>query len=457
VSQRILWGTTALLIISFTLFVGMICCLYYKNYWTPCYDFGLFSQMFYYMKETGQCLITCERDELMNHFAVHFSPVYYLLLPIYALIPSPCTLLVAQAATAAFGAVPLVLLCKHYKLSNVTAITFAVVYLLYPSFLGGCFWYLHENCFLAPLLLWYMYFSEKEQIVLTAVFALLTLSVKEDAAVYAAVMALYFFFARKNHKCNLCILGFSVLYFIVVTKLMSVYGEGIMSNSRYGNYIYDDGGLFTVIKSVLQNPVYAIKQMFMEKKLKFILQMLVPLCFLPLAIKKPAKLILLIPFLLVNLMTDYQYQYHIGFQYTFGSGALLMYLAVSNYAEMGKSRSKLLLCAVLSSVVIFAGGYFSKIDYIDEYKNSYTQREIINEALSLIPSNASVSASTFLIANLSDREVLYELETTRHQTEYVVLDLRYATDEYNVDSYLSENFETVYYAQNVIAVFRQIS
>ena len=444
----------ALFIIAFTLFVGFICCLYYKNYKTPCYDFGLFSQMFWYMKETGECLITCERDTLLNHFAVHFSPIYYLILPIYIIIPSPCTLLVLQALIVASGLIPLSLISKHYNLSALGTILFSVCYILYPGFMGGCFWYLHENCFLLPLLLWYLYFSEKEKIFPTVFFALLTLTVKEDAAVYVALIASYFIFSRKNYKCNLFILFFSVLYFVTVTKLMSVYGEGVMSDSRYGEYIYDDSGLFSVIKSVIQNPIFAIYQIFKEEKFLFILQMLCPLGFLPLLIKKPEKLILFIPLILVNLMTNYPYQYDIGFQYTFGSGAILFYLSVTNYSESGKNRSKILLCGVLSAVIIFSGGYLSKITYVEEYISASQQREVIDEALKLVPEDASVAASTRLVANLSEREVIYELETTKQNAEYIVFDLRNSEEKSNLEKYLNDRYTILFYEEEIICVFK---
>ena len=37
---------------------------------SPTYDFGIFSQMYYYMKETGLPFTTCERDGLLSHFEV---------------------------------------------------------------------------------------------------------------------------------------------------------------------------------------------------------------------------------------------------------------------------------------------------------------------------------------------------------------------------------------------------
>ncbi|MCH5197565.1 MAG: DUF2079 domain-containing protein [Oscillospiraceae bacterium] len=448
---RLKWIMCALLIGLYTLYVGGLCCVYYRTYRTPCFDFGLFAQMFYYMKETGRCLITCERDKLLSHFAVHFSPIYYLLLPLYFILPSPCTLLVSQAFIVASAAIPLMLLCRHFKLSDTAALIFVSLLILYPSFMGGCFWYLHENCFLTPLLLWLMYFFEKDRFGFIAAFALLTLFVKEDAAVYVAVVSLYYIFAKKNYKCSATVFLFSVVYFVVVTKCMNAFGEGIMSNSRYGNYIYDGGGLFSVIKAVLQNPAYAVLQIFTQEKLIFMLQMLVGLSFLPFAVKKPSKLLLFIPLVLVNLMTSYSYQFDIGFQYTFGSGALLFYLAVSNYSDLGENRNKLLCSAVLSSLILFSGGYLKKTSALFEAENNRQTAEIIDEALALIPDDASVLASTFLLANVSQRKELYEIERTSHRAEYIAGDLRNGR-VFPMEEYLNEGYEIIFYEEGIVAV-----
>ena len=58
------------------------------------------------------------------------------------------------------------------------------------------------------------------------------------------------------------------------------------------------------------------------------------IAFLPLITRKPSRFLLLGPFLIMNLVTDYQYQYDLGFQYSFGSGALLVYLAAINLADI---------------------------------------------------------------------------------------------------------------------------
>jgi len=453
INKKQKWLIISLLVLFYTLFVGGICCIYYKTYRTPCYDFGLFSQMFYYMKETGKCLITCERDALLNHFAVHFSPVYYLLLPIYLIFPSPCTLLILQAFIVSSAVIPLALLCEHFGLSNRSSVAFSLCLLLYPAFMGGCFWYLHENCFLTPFILWLMYFFEKGKAFPIILFSLLTLCVKEDAAIYVAVISLYYIFAKKNYKCSLTIFVFSIVYFVIVTKCMSIYGEGIMSSNRYGNYIYDDNGIFTVVKSVMQNPAYAISQVFTSEKLVFLLQLTVGLSFLPFAIKKPENLILLIPLLVVNLMTDYKYQFNIGFQYVFGSGALLFYMAISNYSSLKKNKGRFLIIAVLCSVVIFSGGYLTKAKELFPTESRTKEVKTIEQAISLIPDNAPLCASTFLLANVSERPELYELESTSQLTEYILADLRY-NNRITVSDYLREGYELLFYEENIVAVLR---
>ena len=85
-------ATTAALAVGYFLYVSIWTVARVETFSTPSYDFGIFSQMFHYMKTSGQPLTTLERDGLLSHFAVHVSPIYYLLLPVYCLFPKPETL-----------------------------------------------------------------------------------------------------------------------------------------------------------------------------------------------------------------------------------------------------------------------------------------------------------------------------------------------------------------------------
>lgn len=459
ISEKLLWIGAVALILIFAVPMSISCCLRYKNYYTPCYDFGIFSQMFYYMNETGTPFVTCERDCLLSHFSVHFSPAFYLIYPIYKLFPTPMTLMAVQCLLPALGVIPLIKICLNRNLSNLSSLGFAACYLLYLPIGGSCNYYIHENNFLPPMLLFLLYFMEKNKTAPALIFGLLTLLTKEDSPVYTALIALYFIFAGKNYKCSIILFFISVVYFIAVTHYLSVFGDGVMT-SRYQNYIYDDSGsLFTVIKAVMQNPLYVMQQSITEAKIKYILQMLLPILFLPLCIKKPSSLILLIPFVLVNLMTNYRYQYDIMYQYGFGSGTLLMYLAVDNFSKIkkGQGRTKLFLCCLLSSVIMFFGTFGEWLSFYHVYDYCTDSRTTIDYALKLIPHNASVACSTFILPNLSQRKEIYQLETTINTADYYVLDLRFDTDEYNLFDFQSPEYKQIYLKEEVIAIFQKNS
>ena len=90
--EQWLTGKKLLVILTITAaawfsFTAVMTVLRYRLNYASAYDFGIFSQMYYYMDKGLSPLTTCERDGLLSHFAVHLSPVFYLLLPFYKLVP----------------------------------------------------------------------------------------------------------------------------------------------------------------------------------------------------------------------------------------------------------------------------------------------------------------------------------------------------------------------------------
>ena len=131
---------------------------------------------------------------------------------------------------------------------------------------------------------------------------------------------------------------------------------------------------------------------------------------------------------------------------------------IINICDMDVKKKMLMLRMTAMAVVIFFMAFnVSRLDNAFNYVDENNKRVIdtMNEGLSTIPDDASVTATTFLCASLSKHKILYELYYTDKQTEYIALDLRYSDTYYNVSSYLnSSQYETVYYAENVIAVFK---
>lgn len=433
-------GKTAKLVIAavaivFVAVVGVAGVLRYESNWAPNFDFGIFCNMYYNMKESFQPLTTCERDTLLSHFAVHMSPIYYLLLPVYWIFPSPSTLQMMQAVVLAGAVIPMYLLAKHFKLSNPRTLLLCAVLLFHPAVAAGTNYDLHENCFLLPLLLWSFLFFEKEKYIPMSVFLVLTLLVKEDAAVYVIFFALYVFLSRRKYLLGAIIAAVAGVYFIIVLSYLGTSGDGVMS-WRYGNFIVGDGGLFDAVKNVLVNPAYVFTQIFIDsengysQKLLLILQLFVPLAFLPLGTKKVSRLLLILPFILLNLMTLYSYQYNISFQYTFGPMAFLFYMTALNVKDMKPVTSKMLLSvAAVAACVLFIGSAVPRLSqYAEIIVRDQEDIALTNEALDSIPEEATVIASSYFVPRLSERKVIYAVNHHEvkqgERVDFVIIDTR---------------------------------
>ena len=457
---------------------------------SPCYDLGIFTQMYDNMAETFLPMTTCERGEHLSHFAVHFSPILYLLLP-FCYITDPITMLVFAQVILVFSAVfPLWLICRRVGLSATVTTAVSLLFLMYPAMSSGAFYDFHENAFLAPLILWTLYFVHAEKWIPTFIFALGVLAVKEDAAMYVGFIALFVFFSRKKYIQGALLMAMTLGYFLFATHTLLSSGEGVMLGSRYYNVIGYDGSFTDLIKVAFVDPaLYAIESLNADKLL-YAVNMLLPLAFLPLMTSKPSRWLLIAPLFVINLITDYVYQYDLGFQYSFGSGALLTYLAAVNIAdiipcakpvdeemaEVAQSEIKLLKArlgaailasALFSSLFLMSARLPSQSYYVKLYSQEKEDIAIANEVLAGIDRSKSVMATSMYLTPLYDVDELYHSSQVLDDngyielfTDVVVLDLRpYISDASSVNSYVRayqfNGYEIITEIEDVIIVMER--
>lgn len=463
------WGALAVCGVLFLAMAGVLAllgCLRHRCYVTPNFDFGIFCQMFHNMKETGLPLTTCERDGLLSHFAVHISPVYYLLLPFYMLFPTPYTLIIGQAVVVASGVFPLLLLCRRYGLSEKVGALLCLVYAAYPALSTGCLYDLHENCFLAPLLLWLFCAYEYKKTWLTFLAAVAVLTVKEDAAAAVAIFALYVLFSRRDAKRGLALLGMAVLWFGVALWLLEAYGEGGMVG-RYADYQYGGGGLLSLVKTLAVNPGLFLRRVLYgtndnpTEKLWYLVQLLVPLIPLLCATRRFSRYILVLP-VVINLLSNWPYQYNITFQYSFSVSAFFLYLCVMNAADRTPAARRAgVTYAALATVMLYAMLFWPSVDSaISRYKNNAETCRTLDAVLETIPDDASVTCSTFLLPHLAERAVLYEdVYHDEMDAEYLVVDLRpgYRNSKHEelLTKYRAAGYVDVTVKENIVAVLKQ--
>lgn len=459
--------------------IGAIGVLRYLTFSVPNFDFGIFIQMFYNMKQSGLPLCTCERDVLLSHFAVHLSPIYYLLLPFYILFPSPLTLQIGQAVILASGVLPVTLLCRHFQLSGKVTVLVSGIYCFYPALSTGCLYDLHENCFLAPLLLWLFYCFEAKRWWGMYLAAALVLCVKEDAAVYILLFSLYVLLSRRNWRHGVLLLLLGAVYFAVALTLLERQGDyyaalyaadtpnpllgGPMIN-RYENLIYrKEDGLLGAIKTALLNPGYVLTQLLGTPKnewgkLSYLMQMLLPVGFLPCFTAKSARWLLLTP-LCLNLLTQYAYQYDLGFQYHFGILAFLLYASIGNLGDLHASLRKNALCVALCACLCFytVGVLPSLGTQVDGWKTNRQTFLQMEEILDTIPADASVCCSTFLLSHLAERAEVYELfyHGNAADVDYVIFDIRHEKDQKQIYAYRRQGYTVMAEYENLLLILQK--
>ena len=420
-----LWTGVGIMMFIAVLVVSLGTIARYDCYTASNFDFGLFCQMYESMATDFTQNTTLERNELLSHFEVHFSPIYYVLLPFYMIFRCPEFLLAAQAIVAFSAVIPLALICIRWRYDELNIFLICAVFVSLPYLTGGCFYDFHENAFLPPVLLWLFYFLEKKHLLGTIIAAVIALCIKEDAGLYLICIGVYALLNKNYSKFDSALLLITgICGFISVTSFINTYGEGIKTN-RYDMLLMDgQESLTDVVLNVIKNPAFVLSKMLSEEKLRFVLYVTMPLGFACFRTRRLCDYMLFVPLLLVNLATDYTYQYDINFQYVFGTGTIMVFLFARNLRYIRKKR-KLLVFALGAAIILCFAANGSR--YRQNFENQSVYRDMndaTDKILAELPNDASITATTYLIPHLYDNKEVYMMPYDGKDTDFVVLDNR---------------------------------
>jgi uncharacterized membrane protein len=257
----------------------------------------------------------------------------------------------------------------------------------------------------------------KQKIAPLILFSALTLSVKEDAAIYVVSLALFLLFAQKwegkRHAQIVTGVGMvlmSAAWFVCAMAIIRHYGSGAMVD-RLRNYFLpgSEGGLLDVARVCLSDLGYVIKQVFTQPKLEFLLWVFLPLGFAPFLSRKGTAWLLMLPLLVINLLSDYGYQHAVGYQYTYGSVALAIVLALLALKECGPSlRRGALAFAVTASIVCTVPLTGSRVSFYREVMRVNPDRiAAVDQILAQLPPDAEITATTWFATHLYQHDKVY--------------------------------------------------
>lgn len=388
----------------------------HQNIQTHDFDLGVFDNIFFNMMEGGGMYNPLERDEdAGSHFKVHFSPSLYLLLPAYSLFPRAETLQFLQLG--AVGGAGVVLYFLVAKLCNKpTGCVVGGAWIFYTPILGGAFYDFHELC-LGPLLLFSVGLSLAYGFtILPWVLALLTLGVKEDFSLFV-VPAFIFLGAWTGRKWMGVALGVFGLFFFAGVRVFWILPYGENWFHIYGRV--EAGSFSELVEMSLTQPWTVIEATMASPSALTALELLVPLCFLPLFSRWTYALVFL-PVLALFPGADamrtnyYQYTFLIAPMLFLGLGHLLS----QNRNNRGW-RISLLIMIVFTQLY---GGLFSTDGFrsgfnqviIPVQKNSEDRFGEVNLLKNIVPEEATLATPPEIASHFSNRRVCY---TTKYWTQ----------------------------------------
>jgi len=149
-----------------------------QAYWSTLNGYGLFYTTFhmYEFNPTG------------SYLGEHLALLHFLILPFFALFPSPETLLVIKAVANGLSVAALYLICREVRLGEKVTLAILLAYMFSPHLTIARVFDFQEHAFL-PLLLftaYYAYLREKPR--LFSLFIVLSLLVGESVAPLVACL-----------------------------------------------------------------------------------------------------------------------------------------------------------------------------------------------------------------------------------------------------------------------------
>ncbi len=428
-ASQYLYGLVGFLGLAYVAYLCIVSAYNVTTLSVSTFDIGIFTQMFESMKRDFSQVTTLERDKFMSHFGVHISPIYYLLLPFYYLFPYGETLEVLQVLVVFSGVIPLYLILKKMDFPSFTKPLILLWFFVTPALTTAGSYHLHENCFLVPLLLWLIYANMRQWKWQLGLIVLLTLMIKEDAFIYVVSIGLYFLlqkrFALSKHSKWIIVFSqllFPILYFVACLFILNQYGEGAMV-SRFDNFLLEgQEGLSKVLENIFLNPTYTFASFFTQAKLKYIFILFLTQAFLPILQREWANYLLFIPLVVINLLSDWIYQVDFGFQYSYGSNTLTLFLSIlalealwQRFSQKGNLvlASKRILGLISLATVFSAGILYAHINGWHHNALSYfrdRQRfDDIQYTLSTIPRDKTVLAFHTYTVSLRSVPELYDI------------------------------------------------
>jgi uncharacterized membrane protein len=396
--------------LGYALYMSIFALRMHGRFQTYGYDLGQYDNIFYTtlhgfpMRDTP-----LHFDRNWEQLRGHAELSMFFFLPFYALHPGAETLLVIHACMIALGAIPLYRFAAR-RLPRSYAATLAVAYLFYPPTHGLQFYDIHFQPISAAFVLFVIDFADELRWWACALAFVLALGCREDVSIGLAMFGTFLLLTGHRRRAGITMAITASIYFVVMRFIiMPSFGPFWFQDTYKDLQPQGAPNFGGIIATLISNPIFTMLSILTTEKLRYALQLLLPLAFLP--FRRSFLVVSFIPGSIFTILTtQYAPTIDIGFQY---SGHFLPYLftatviAISMYPAEGPGheRRRAALAALITGTIL-CGVHWGAIpprDSIHGGFNTFSMRaptaadrqkdKDLKELHALIPKMASVAIS----------------------------------------------------------------
>jgi uncharacterized membrane protein len=410
--RALLWaGMTA-----FALGFSVLSVLQHAAFNTGRFDLGNMTQVVWSTANGDFLRMTSLEGEQISRLAAHVDPILALFAPLWLVWPSPDLLVTSQAVLVALGALPVFKLARKHLGSERAALLIALAYLLQPSVQWLVLTEFHPVALATPLLLWAFWFLDEGRLLPFAAVAVLACATKEEIPLAVAGMGLWYAFSRRQWRAGLLIALVGVVWAGVAVEVVIPHFSPVGESQFLGRYEEVGGSPGGILKTIFTDPIRVLEHAFDHQGARYLLELAIPLGIL--WALSPAAMLVSVPDLALNLLSDTPTQSSIHFHYTAGVIPGIVVAAIFGAArlrrlEIGRRVGPVALAGVLLVLAVASNWHLGAIpvwrdvwggETLGAYDSRVTEHDrIAARVLRQVPGDAVVSATNSLGAHLSER------------------------------------------------------
>jgi uncharacterized membrane protein len=394
----------------------------------------------------------------ISRLAIHFEPIMLPLALIYHVFPSPKTLQLLQALVVATGAWPAYAIASRRLGSHAVGVGFAALYLLHASLDSAVTFDFHAVTLSAAFLMFVVYFMLSRQDIGLFVAAVLAMSTKEEIALSVGVLALCMVVFQRRWRVGGALLALALAWLVVELRIMDLASPTTAFSPTIGRYAALGSSPVGILVFTATHPLAVVRTYFLDHaRLLYLRALVAPAGYL--AVFSPLALIITVPALAINMLSNDPAMYSGFLQYTAESIPIVIFASIQgagviaragaaglealrrSLAARGELARRLgrlpdlmrptMRTALAGALVLVALGFsihdqrdhpFTPLGRSFSWPQITAHTRAADQLVAMIPADVSVSAQSNLVPHLSNRRAIYLFPYRDNSADYVLID-----------------------------------